>query len=114
MLISNIESWVFSGESPLFEPYLGNMLKRLNFKIFNLLTMKLTQLGAKIIYSSQHSMMISTSKQSLEQAQNYTKYIIDTISVESLFKHINFKNFRYYTSLIYKDQNNYLGYLVDD
>lgn len=39
--ILNINIWIYSGLSPLYDPYLGKLLNRLNFKFFSILTNKL-------------------------------------------------------------------------
>ncbi|CAD8121665.1 unnamed protein product [Paramecium sonneborni] len=109
----NINIWIYSGQSPLYDPYLGKLLNRLNFKFFSILTTKLMQLGVKIVKASPTKLLLYTGKQQKDMAKSQIDYIINTFKQSNLFKHVTFKQSKFFTSLIYKDKHNYLGKEVD-
>ncbi|CAD8196110.1 unnamed protein product [Paramecium pentaurelia] len=111
--ILNINIWIYSGQSPLYDPYLGKLLNRLNFKFFSILTTKLMQLGVKIVKASPTKLLLYTGKQQKDMAKSQIEYIINTLRQSNLFKHVTFQCSKFFTSLIYKDKHNYLGKDVD-
>lgn len=109
-LLQNISAWVYGQASPLHEPYLGRILTRLNKKVFHYFIQKLKSLGATIVYASLSRLIISTQKQTLESAQSYVKYILETMIAQPLFKYLSLKPTHYYQLLLFKDQYNYIAY----
>lgn len=51
-LLQNICRWVHGSSNPLYDEYLGKILKTLNKKVFHYFLVKLKSLGAKVIFAS--------------------------------------------------------------
>ncbi|CAD8196556.1 unnamed protein product [Paramecium octaurelia] len=111
--ILNINIWIYSSLSPLYDPYLGKLLNRLNFKFFSILTNKLKEFGIKIVKASPTKLLLYTGKQQKDMAKSLIDYIINTFQQSNLFKHVTFQASKFFTSLIYKDKHNYIGKEVD-
>ena len=50
----------------------------------------------------------------MEAAESYTKYILEDLIQQPLFKYLSLRPLKYYTSLIFKNRHNYLGYAITE
>lgn len=82
-------------------------------KIYGYLLQKLKTLGAKIISANLQKITISTGKQTLHEAQNYSNFILKTVISYPLFSNLNLSPQKYWKVLFYKDNYNYSG-IPDD
>jgi DNA polymerase epsilon subunit 1 len=86
-------------------------------KMFLFLVKELRDLGSRIIYASFNKIVICTNKSSLEAAQSYSKYILDTILSKNMFAFLKIQPKKYWSQLLFLDQENFGGALllnVDD
>jgi hypothetical protein len=54
--------------------------------------------------------IISTGKQSLEAADSYTRYILETMISLPLFRYLSLNPSKFYQMLIFKDPYNYIAF----
>ena len=68
-------------------------------------------LGAQVIFVSGNKIIINTGKFTLNEANNFTRYLLETILSFPIFKYLTLKPVRYWKVIVFKDQFNYGGIL---
>jgi DNA polymerase epsilon subunit 1 len=81
-------------------------------KMFLFLVKELRDLGSRIVYASFNKIIICTNKCSLESAQSYSKYILDTILNKNMFAFLKIQPKIYWSQLVLLDQENFGGALL--
>ena len=110
LLLSHFERWLSSQSSKFFMPMLRRYADGLMHKMFKALVEKLTALGATIVYASVKSIILCTGKTSQYTAMAYTRYLIDTIHDEPLFKLLALEPKKAWSQLLFMDRFNFAGF----
>ena len=72
---------------------------------------KMSNLGAYVVFVSGNKIIISTNKYTLNEANNFTKYLLETILSFPIFKYLTLKPIKFWKVLLFKDQFNYAAIL---
>ena len=88
------------------------MVQRMMNKIFMNLIGEFRKLGSKIIFASFNKLIIATNKQTLDAAQEYVNFIVDTVQARQLFSRMHLQPKKYWSTLLYNDIHNYGGILL--
>jgi DNA polymerase epsilon subunit 1 len=91
-------------------PMLRRYADGLMHKIFKALVEKLSALGATIVYASLKNIVLCTGKTSQYTAMAYTRYLIDTIQSEPLFKLLVLEPKKVWSQLLFMDRFNFAGF----
>jgi len=109
-LVSHLFRWLSSpAEAKLYDPLLHRLVHKLMKKNFFMLLQSLKLLGCKVIYASFHKVIIHTERTSLDEAENFIKFVLHTIKQNPLFTYINLMPSEYWSVLLFKDAFNYGG-----
>ena len=109
-LVSHLFRWLSSpAEAKLYDPLLHRLVHKLMKKNFFMLLQSLKLLGCKVVYASFHKVIIHTERTSLDEADNFIKFVLHTIKQNPLFTYINLVPSEYWSILLFKDAFNYGG-----
>ena len=64
---------------------------------------KMSNLGAYVVFVSGNKIIISTNKYTLNEANNFTKYLLETILSFPIFKYLTLKPIKFWKVLLFKD-----------
>ena len=63
-----------------------NSLPQCTYKLFNyILSRKVRKLGSSIVFCDMNRIIVATKKRTIEDAHNYIKYIVNSITSQELF-----------------------------
>ncbi|KAK8809818.1 hypothetical protein WA158_000761 [Blastocystis sp. Blastoise] len=111
-ILLNIYRWLRSSTSFSFNPYIVKLLSRLMNHIFKALLNEFRRLDVTVIYANYEHIYICTKKYTIDDAEEYITYILDTIREKELFKYIQFAKVRQYSQLLWLDNTNFSGFLT--
>lgn len=111
-LISHLYRWLRNSNSKLYDPALFRLVYKLMKKVFLHLLSQLRKLGSKIVYANFNRIIIATSKDTLEDAQSYVSFIIQTLNKQNMFAYIGLEPVKYWDHLLWIDSANFSGILV--
>ncbi|KAL6048727.1 DNA polymerase epsilon catalytic subunit [Balamuthia mandrillaris] len=112
-LIAHFYRWLSNSDSLLYDPALHRLVHMLMKKVWLQLVSKFRSLGAKIVFANFNKIIICTNKETLENAQQYTKYIIQELKQGyTLFRWMDLEPRCYWHTLLFMDRANYGGVLA--
>eukprot|EP01133_Synstelium_polycarpum_P000195 gene195-234_t len=109
MLLTHFYRWISSPYSGLYDPVLHRTLHGFMRKVFLQLLFELRKLGARIVYANFNKLVICTNKNTMEDAQQYTSFILSVIKKKELFNWLDLKPSVYWHNLLWMDQGNFGG-----
>lgn len=112
--LGNCYRWLCSKSSLLYDPSIHSLICTLIKKVLLLILSEFRHLGASIIFASFDRIIFCSNKFTLESAKSYLQYILDTISNQELFKYLVFEPQIYWDSLIWMDNYNYGGIILEN
>jgi DNA polymerase epsilon subunit 1 len=112
LLLMHFYRWLCSPASLLCDPALHHMVQRMMNKVFMNLIGEFRKLGSKIIFASFNKLIIATNKQTLDAAQEYVNFIVDTVQARQLFSRMHLQPKKFWSTLLYNDIHNYGGILL--
>jgi len=93
----------------MYEPVLHRLVHTMTRKMYMLLMAELKRLNATIIHANFNRVIICTNKLTLESAEAYLAFILETIHSKELFSNVGFSPTRRWESLLFMDQANFGG-----
>ena len=110
VLVSHLYRWISSpAEAKLYDPLLHRLIHKLMKKNFFQLLYRLKELGCNVIFANFHRMIINTERATLDEAENFIAFVIETIKQKPLFAFIQLQPVNYWRILLFKDWYNYGG-----
>lgn len=111
MMLQNVFRWLTSASAKLYDPALYALVHGLMRKVFAQLVGEFRRLGSQIVYGSFDKIVIVTSKPMLEDAVQYTKFLLRNILQKPLFELLEVVPGGYFENLLWMDVANYGGML---
>lgn len=110
MLVSHLYRWISSpAESKLYDPLLHRLIHKLMKKNFFQLLYRLKELGCNVIFANFHKVIINTERTTVDAAENFIAFVLETIKQKPLFAFIQLTPVEYWRILLFKDWYNYGG-----
>ena len=109
MLVDHCYRWLTNPYSHMYDPSLHHLLHGHMKKVYSFLVNNLRHLGATIVYASFNRMIISTGKDTVEDAEAYCEYILAAISKLAPAEFVDLEVGRMWEILIFMDNHNYGG-----
>ena len=114
MLLMHFYRWMHTDGSMLHDPSLHRVTHTLMQHLFQQLVTELQQLGAKLVFASEHSVILCTDKTTVEQAEGYVAYILEALKGNELFDFVDITAGRTWQSLLWMDKANFGGLQLTD
>ena len=108
-LLTHFYRWLCAEESKLHDPALHRVVHGLMTKVFLRLVAELRRLGATVVYASFNRMIIATTKTDLRSAQEYVRFVVDTLLAMPVFAVLQLTPSTYWEQLLFMDSENYGG-----
>ena len=105
----NLYRWINNRKSLFFAPALQRHVHKIVCKAFGVLVGKLRQLGAEVLQANLHTMILSTKKVSVDQAQGYCDYLMQAIHEVPCMKYLVLQPTHFWSRLVFLDGYNYAG-----
>lgn len=113
-ILENFSKWICDPASMFFDPYLMALYNKLLQRSFDKLVDLIRSFGANIIDISPSKILLDTGKKTVSSAREYVSFLLESIRSTSYFSLLKFGDRgRFYQGMVYKDSNNYAGYLPD-
>ena len=106
--------WVSSPKSALYDPALHYAVHITIQQMLGQLVQECARLGAEVIYSHTEKLIINTRRNSLEDAEDYCRFLQTTLSANPKFARLQLTPTRYWEIFLFKDVHNFAGRLVVD
>ncbi|KAI9263686.1 hypothetical protein BY458DRAFT_556963 [Sporodiniella umbellata] len=112
ILVKTFQRWVMSTHSCMYEPKIYKRLHSLMRKVFYHLVSELRALGADVVFANFHRIMITSNKDTAEEATSYFSLVYHSILQKQLFQGLAFKHRCYWDTLLWVDEWNFAGVLL--
>jgi len=109
LLLMNINRWLCSSASLLYDPAVHRMVQLLMKKVWMQLLAEVRSLGAVIVHASFTRLTIATDKMSLADGQAYVGFLLSSLSTKPIFSFLRLTPLRFWSSLLYLDTLNFGG-----
>ena len=109
VLLMNAYRWLTSDAALLYDPALHRLVHSLMKKVWLQLLAELRVLGAKVVYASFTKVIIATEKASLQEAQDYSAFVLSSLQRKPLFSFLSLEPTTFWSSLLFLDGANYGG-----
>jgi len=106
--------WVSSPKSALYDPALHYSVHLAIQQMLGQLVLECARLGAEVIYSHSEKLIINTRRNTLEDAEDYCRFLQTTIGANLKFARLQLTPTRYWEIFLFKDVHNFAGRLVVD
>ncbi|KAF7989243.1 hypothetical protein HCN44_007840 [Aphidius gifuensis] len=101
--------WLRSPNSLLYDPALRRTLHSYMKKLFVQLIAEFKRLGSIIVFSDFNRILICTKKRKINEALEYTKFVLKTICDKELLHGIGISLLKSWEFLLWLDQSNFAG-----
>ncbi|KAI9254659.1 hypothetical protein BY458DRAFT_558768 [Sporodiniella umbellata] len=112
-LVGAFQRWMTTPHATMYDPRLYELLHNLMKKVFMQFISELKRLGAKIVFANFHRILITANKDAADSALSYYNYLSKTVGHKSLFENMSIEPTCYWDVLLWMDEWNYAGVLVD-
>lgn len=109
MMLEHFFRWLTSPTSKLYDPALYAFIHQMMRKVFMQLLAEFKKLGSQIVHANFNRLVIATSKDSISNAMEYSKWIIKSIRGKPLFDLVQLEPTHYWDYLLWMDIANYGG-----